>query len=346
MTAGNTRQRRFRMLMVGLAVALVATVLTSAMLGAASLSPGEVVRATVSLFAPDRVDAASYPSWAPRLLRDLRLPRIVMALVAGLALSTAGATLQGVFRNPLAEPYLLGVSAGAAVGATIAIIWKPLAFLGIFGLPVLAFGGALLAAFLVYRLATFAEETSSVSLLLSGVAVGSTFTAVLSLLMVATQYDLRTVVVWLMGGLTTASWTKIAVAAPLVMAGFVIMLAHAPRLNLMLMGETRAKELGVDAHATRRNLLVVASLTTAGAVAFTGLIGFVGLMVPHMVRLILGPDHRHVLPAAGLLGALFLLLADTLARTILDPAEIPVGIITAFVGGPFFLYLLRTRRGV
>lgn len=332
--------------MVILAAALLAALLLATAVGAAGLTPTQVTKALVSLVAPGSVDSAGYPSWAPRLLRDLRLPRIVMALVAGVALSTAGATFQGVFRNPLAEPYLLGVSAGAALGATIAILWSPLAVFGVFGLPALAFVGAITAAFLVYKLATFSGETSSASLLLSGVAVGSTFTAMLSFLMVATQYDLRTVVVWLMGGLTTASWTKVRVAAPLVALGVAAMLAHAPRLNLMLMGESRAEELGVDAHGTRRNLLVIASLTTAAAVAFTGLIGFVGLMVPHIVRLLLGPDHRFLLPACGLFGALFLLLADTFARTALSPAEIPVGIITAFVGGPFFLYLLRRRKGV
>lgn len=346
MTVRSSRRSRYRLLMVALTAALLAVLLLATAVGAAGLTPKEVTKALVSLVAPGSVDPAGYPSWAPRLLRDLRLPRIIMALVAGVALSTAGATFQGVFRNPLAEPYLLGVSAGAALGATIAILWSPLAVLGVFGLPALAFIGAITAAFLVYELATFSGETSSASLLLSGVAVGSTFTAMLSLLMVATQYDLRTVVVWLMGGLTTASWTKVKVAAPLVALGVAAMLAHAPRLNLMLMGESRAEELGVDAHRTRRNLLVIASLTTAAAVAFTGLIGFVGLMVPHIVRLLLGPDHRYLLPACGLFGALFLLLADTFARTALSPAEIPVGIITAFVGGPFFLYLLRKRKGV
>ncbi len=346
MTASGSRRSRYRLLMAGLTAALLAVLLLATAVGAAGLTPVEVTKALASLVAPGSVDPAGYPTWAPRLLRDLRLPRIIMALVAGVALSTAGATFQGVFRNPHAEPYLLGVSAGAALGATIAILWSPLAVLGVFGLPALAFIGAITAAFLVYELATFSGETSGASLLLSGVAVGSTFTAMLSLLMVATQYDLRTVVVWLMGGLTTASWTKVRVAAPLVAIGVAAMLAHAPRLNLMLMGESRAEELGVDAHRTRRNLLVIASLTTAAAVAFTGLIGFVGLMVPHIVRLILGPDHRHLLPACGLFGALFLLLADTFARTALSPAEIPVGIITAFVGGPFFLYLLRKRKGV
>ncbi|MCZ7665083.1 MAG: iron chelate uptake ABC transporter family permease subunit [Thermoleophilia bacterium] len=344
-SAHQTRRRRYRLLMAGLSLSLAGALLLAAVVGAAGLSPGEAIKATLALIAPSWVSPDSYPSWAPGLLRDLRLPRMILAVVTGTALSTAGATFQGVFRNPLAEPYLLGVSAGAAVGATISILWQPLAVLGIYGLPAAAFLGAVLAAFLVYRLATFGGETSPASLLLSGVAVGSTFTAVLSLLMVVTQYDLRTVIVWLMGGLTTASWSKLLLAGPVVAVGLVLMLLHADRLNLMLMGEARAEQLGVDARVTRRNMLVVASLTTAGAVAFSGLIGFVGLMVPHMVRLILGPDHRVLLPASALFGAVFLLLADTAARTLFAPAEIPVGIITAFVGGPFFLYLLRLRKG-
>ena len=332
--------------MAGLTAGLLAALAVAASVGAAGLRPAQVFQATISLIAPSWAHPQTYPAWAPRLLMDLRFPRLMMALIAGAALSSAGATFQGVFRNPLAEPYLLGISAGAGVGATIAIIWKPLAALGIYSLPLLAFVGALFAAFLVYRLATFSGQTSGGSLLLSGVAVGSTFTAVMSAMMIATEPDMHTVFVWLMGGLTTSSWSKVAVAGPVVAAGFFYMVFMARRMNLLLMGEERAWELGVDARRTRRNLLVVASLTTAAAVAFSGLIGFVGLMVPHMIRLIIGPDHRHLLPATAIFGALFLLVADTVARTAFAPAEIPVGIITAFVGGPFFLYLLRARRGV
>jgi iron complex transport system permease protein len=276
---------------------------------------------------------------------DLRLPRIVLAIITGAALSTAGASFQGTFRNPLAEPYLLGVSAGAALGATIAIVWKPIASFGIYTLPLLAFVGACLAAFLVYRLATFGGRTQGASLLLSGVAVGSTLTAILSFLMVTTERDLHTVVVWLMGGLTAATWNKVFITLPVVAVGFIYMMLMARRMNLLLMGEERAQELGVDSQATRRNLMIAASLTTAAAVAFTGLIGFVGLMVPHIMRLLVGPDHRRLLPASALFGALLLLIADTVARTALAPAEIPVGIITAAAGGPFFLYLLRRRKG-
>jgi iron complex transport system permease protein len=319
---------------------------TAAVVGAAGLSVREALGAFAGLLRHGSDATGGFPEWAPRLLLSLRLPRIVLALIVGAALSTAGAAFQGVFRNPLAEPYLLGVSAGAGLGATVAIVWKPLTSFGIYTLPLFAFIGATLAAFLVYRVATIKGYTRGASLLLSGVAVGSTLTAIMSFLMVATERDLHTVVVWLMGGLTTATWTKIYIVLPVVAAGFAYMMVAARRMNLLLMGEERARELGIDSQSTRRNLMIVAALTTAAAVAFSGLIGFVGLMVPHIMRLLVGPDHRRLLPASALFGALLLLVADTVARTVMAPAEIPVGIITAAVGGPFFLYLLRVRKGV
>lgn len=345
MRASRNRQKTYRLVMSLLTVALLAAGLVAAMVGAAGLSPGEVFRALIALVRQGADAAGDFPDWAPRLLLDLRLPRIVLALIVGAALSTAGASFQGLFRNPLAEPYLLGVSAGAGLGATVAIIWRPLAALGIYTLPLLAFVGAILAAFLVYRLANFGGYLGGASLLLSGVAVGSTLTAIMSFMMVATEEDLHTVVVWLMGGLSTASWTKVWFTLPVVVAGFTFMMCMARRLNLLLMGEERAQQLGIDSGRTRRNLMMVAALTTAAAVAFSGLIGFIGLMVPHIMRLLVGPDHRRLLPAAALFGALLLLLADTVARTVIAPAEIPVGVITAATGGPFFLYLLRVRRG-
>ncbi len=345
MAVSTHRRNVYRLAMAVLVAALAAAIVSASIVGAAGLSVGEAFRALFALFTHGPDAAGDFPSWAPRLMLSLRLPRIVLALVTGAALSTSGAAFQGVFRNPLAEPYLLGVSAGAALGATIAIVWKPLGSLGIYTLPVLAFVGAVLAAFLVYHLATFSGRTSGASLLLSGVAVGSTLTAVTSFLMVATERDLHTVIVWLMGGMSTATWTKVYITLPIVAAGFFYMYLMSRRMNLLLMGEERARELGVDSQRTRRNLMVVAALTTAAAVAFTGLVGFIGLMVPHIMRLVVGPDHRRLLPATALFGALLLLSADTVARTVLAPAEIPVGIITAAVGGPFFLYLLRARKG-
>ncbi|MGB9879371.1 MAG: FecCD family ABC transporter permease, partial [Anaerolineae bacterium] len=287
-----------------------------------------------------------FPSWAPGLLFNLRIPRIVMALSAGAALSCAGASFQGIFRNPLAEPYLLGVSAGAALGGTIAILFKPLQVLSIYRVPIFAFVGASLAAFLVYRLATFSGRTGSSALLLAGVAVGSTLTAIMSFIMVATEKDLHTVIVWLMGGLGASTWPKVLIVLPVTAMASAYLWLMSRHLNLLLLGEERAQQLGIDSYKTRRNVMLVASLVTAAAVAFTGLIGFVGLMVPHIMRLIVGPDHRRLLPATALFGGFLLLLADTIARTALAPAEIPVGVITAACGGPFFLYLLRTHRGV
>jgi len=345
MPVSSDRRRNYRLVMAVLVAALVAGVLAAGVIGAAGLSVAEAFRALGGIVRHGTDAVGDFPEWAPRLLLDLRLPRIMLALITGAALSTAGASFQGIFRNPLAEPYLLGVSAGAGLGATIAIVSKPLTSLGIYTVPLLAFVGATLAAFLVYRVATFGGRTGIASLLLSGVAVGSTLTAMMSFLMVATESDLHTVVVWLMGGLTTATWTKVYITLPVVGAGFVFMMLMSRRMNLLLMGEERAQELGVDSQRTRRNLMIVAALTTAAAVAFSGLIGFVGLMVPHIMRLLVGPDHRRLLPASALFGALLLLVADTVARTALAPAEIPVGVITAAVGGPFFLYLLRVRKG-
>ncbi len=292
----RNRHKVYRLVMAVLAAGLVAAVLTAMVVGAAGLSLGEALRAFAGLIRHGARATGDYPDWAPGLLLNLRLPRIVLALIVGAALSTAGASFQGIFRNPLAEPYLLGVSAGAGLGATIAIVMKPLASLGIYTLPLLAFVGATLAAFLVYRLATFGGQTGGASLLLSGVAVGSTLTAIMSFMMVATENDLHTVVVWLMGGLTTATWVKIYITLPVVGGGFIYMMLSARRMNLLLMGEERARELGINSQRTRRNLMVVAALTTAAAVSFSGLIGFVGLMVPHIMRLLVGPDHRRLLP--------------------------------------------------
>ena len=346
MAAKESRRSDYRLVMVALVVVLAGAVVLATVVGAAGMPVGEAVRALAGLVRHGTGATGRYPAWAPRLLLDIRLPRIVLALVVGAALSTAGASFQGIFRNPLAEPYLLGVSAGAALGATVAIVWKPLTSLGIYSLPLLAFVGATLAAFLVYRVATIGGHTGAAALLLSGVAVGSTLTAITSFLMVTTESDLHTVVVWLMGGLTTATWTKIYVTLPVGAAGFAYMMFMARRMNLLLMGEERARQLGIDGRRTRRNLMIVAAITTAAAVSFSGLIGFIGLMVPHIMRLLVGPDHRRLLPASALFGALLLLVADTVARTAMAPSEIPVGIITAAAGGPFFLYLLRARKGV
>jgi len=279
------------------------------------------------------------PDTARTIVVTLRLPRIALGAVVGFALSTAGVVMQGFFRNPMADPSIIGVSSGAAVGAvaTIAIPFAvPLA------LPAAAFVGAILAAFGVYLLATQDGRTPVATLLLAGVAVQTFLGAVVSFLLLQSGESLRRAVYWLMGHLHLASWADVTLVLPVALLGFGILFAYARDLNVLLLGEEDAHALGVEVERTKRLLLAVASVMTGAAVAVTGVIGFVGLVVPHVMRLLVGPDHRILLPTSAFAGATFLVATDTVARS--GAAELPVGIVTAFLGAPFFLYLLRTRE--
>jgi iron complex transport system permease protein len=279
------------------------------------------------------------PDTAETIVVTLRLPRIALGAVVGFALGTAGVVMQGFFRNPMADPSIIGVSSGAAVGA-VATIAVPVAVP--FSLPLAAFLGAVLAAFGVYLLATEDGRTPVATLLLAGVAVQTFLGAVVSFLLLHSGESLRRAVFWLMGHLHLASWDDVRLVLPVALLGFAILLAYARDLNVLLLGEEDAHALGVEVERTKRLLLAVASVVTGAAVAVTGVIGFVGLVVPHVMRLLVGPDHRILLPTSALAGATFLVATDTIARS--GAAEIPVGIVTAFLGAPFFLYLLRTRE--
>jgi iron complex transport system permease protein len=274
-----------------------------------------------------------------RIVGSLRLPRIALAGVVGFALAAAGTVMQGFFRNPMADPSIIGVSTGAAVGAVAAIALPHAVPVG----PrTAAFGGALAAAFLVYAIATEGGRTPVATLLLAGVAVQTFLGAVVSYLLVLSGEQLREAMYWLMGNLRASSWGDVEFALPVAAFGFVALLAFAEDLNVLLLGEEDATHLGVEVKRTKRLLLALASLVTAAAVAVAGVIGFVGLIVPHVMRLIVGPDHRVLLPTSALAGASFLVATDTLARS--GPAEVPVGIVTAALGAPFFLFLLRRRE--
>ena len=273
------------------------------------------------------------------IVRDIRLPRIALAAVVGFALATAGAVMQGFFRNPMADPSIIGVSSGAAVGA-VATIAFPLALP--FGLHVAAFVGAIVAAFGVYLLATRDGRTPVATLLLAGIAVQTFLGAVVSYLLLHSGESLEQAVFWLMGHLHNSSWAEVEVTLPLALLAFGVLLAFARDLNVLLLGEEDAQSLGVPVEQSKRILLAVSAVVTAAAVAVAGVIGFVGLIVPHVMRLLVGPDHRVLLPTSALAGATFLVLTDTIARA--NAAELPVGIVTAAVGAPFFLYLLRQRE--
>ncbi len=275
----------------------------------------------------------------------LRLARTALSMVAGAGLSVAGVIFQAILQNPLAEPYVLGVSSGAGLGAALAIVLGLSAVLA-WAVPAMAFAGALGTILLVYALArTAGGSAPAQTLLLSGVVVSAVFGSMLMFLVsTAPSDELHSVVWWLLGSLQAFDWSLLRVVAAVVGVGLVVALLFARDLNLMTLGEEPAAHLGLDVRWTRGMFLIAASLMTGATVAACGLIGFVGLIVPHSVRLAIGPDHRRLVLASAVAGAAFLVLADSLARTAIAPVEIPIGVITAFLGGPFFLFLLRRRR--
>ncbi|PKN59751.1 MAG: iron ABC transporter permease [Deltaproteobacteria bacterium HGW-Deltaproteobacteria-11] len=276
------------------------------------------------------------------ILLSIRLPRILFAGIVGAALSAAGVVFQAVLRNPLADPYILGISGGAAVGAIIGIIIGAGAVP--FGVAGLAFLGALLTIITIFGVAGSRTDGQSNTLLLTGVIINAFFSAIIMFLIAMSSSDrLHSVFFWLMGDLSLAEGSEVLFTALFLLTGFIVMLFHARSLNLLLTGEETAMQLGVDVEKTKKILLVTASMTTAAAVSVSGTIGFVGLIIPHLLRLTLGPDHRLLLPAAVLFGASFLAAADTIARSVMAPVELPVGVITALCGAPYFIYLLYRR---
>ncbi|MFZ5826338.1 MAG: FecCD family ABC transporter permease [Bacillota bacterium] len=334
-----------RVLLIALGALLLSLVLAGAV-GSVRIAPEEVVRILIH-----RMGVLLQPTWPEThalILWDIRLPRVLMGMLVGMALSVAGGAYQGLFKNPLADPYVLGVSAGAAVGAATAIAFvdKALGLTGLWKLgpvPLFAFAGGLGAVTLVYRLAAVGRSVPTVALLLAGVVVGSLSMSVVSLILFFTNSSARDAIIfWLMGGLSGANWWKVGWMLPYLAVGVGVLLWHGRELNAFLLGEEPAATMGVEVERLKRVVLVTGALLTAASVAFSGTIGFVGLVVPHLVRLLVGPDHRYLLPVSAVVGAVTLVLADTLARSLLE-SELPVGLVMAMAGGPFFLYLLRRR---
>lgn len=326
---------------LGLAFSLAA----AAAIGPVPIPLGEIPALTAQgLFGRP---AAGVPEAHAVIWWDIRLPRVLLAAVVGAALSLAGAAFQGLFRNPLADAYVLGVASGAAVGAALAFTFGWTFRLGAIGaVPVCAFAGALLTLALVYRLARVEGRVPNHLLLLAGVAVGAFLSAVVLILALRQERErwAAPVLAWLLGTLSGRGWEYLAVALPYFLAGAALLIWDARALDAFLFGEEQAHTLGVAVERARLRVAAAGGLLTATAVAAAGIIGFVGLVVPHVARLLGGPAHRRLLPAAALLGGAFLVWADCLARTAFAPAEVPVGLFTSLVGGPFFLYLLRARR--
>jgi len=285
------------------------------------------------------------PAWESALetiVWDIRLPRVILAGVVGAALAVAGATYQGLFRNPLADPYLIGVAQGAALGAVIGFL-LPVSLIGIGTVPLLAFAGALLSVAIVYSLARVGRALPVTTLILAGVALGALLGAIVAYLAITSGQMLHGIMFWLSGSFSLSQWTEVQIVLPIVAVGTAVILLFARSLNIMQLDEEQAQQLGINVERLKLILLASATLTTAAAVSFVGIIGFVGIIIPHAVRLIWGPDYRFLLPLSVLVGAIFLIIADIVARTVAAPSEIPIGIITALCGAPFLLYLLRRR---
>lgn len=316
--------------------------------GAVSLSATEIAQV---LAAKLGLPAGTPDAVATTVIWEIRAPRLLMAMLVGAALTMAGAMLQGLFRNPLADPGLIGVSSGAAMGAVIAIVMLPRLGLtpdsvGRYGLPVLAMGGAVGVTFLIYQLSKVGGRTHVASMLLTGIAVnaiGGAFTG-LAVTVFASDQQLRSVTFWTLGSLAGANWEGVGIIALIVIPSLIICLRYTKALNAFLLGEVEAWHLGVPVQSVKRAVIILSALMVGVTVAFCGIIGFVGLVVPHIIRLMFGPDHRFLLPGGALLGAAVLLMADTFARTSIAPAELSIGILTALLGGPFFLGLLLTGR--
>ena len=288
----------------------------------------------------------NWSSTTDMIITGIRLPRILLAGAVGTALGTAGATYQGLFRNPLADPYLIGVAQGAALGAVAGFL-LPWTFGGNYLIPILAFCGAIAAVSVVYLIARVGKTLPMTTLILAGVAIGSLLMSITAFLTMISADKVRSILSWMMGNFSNSNWDQLKIISPYVLVGLVVIFLFARPLNVMQLDEEQAQQLGINVERTKIILLAAATLITAVAVCFVGTIGFVGIIVPHIVRLIWGPDHRLLLPLSAVTGAILLILADTASRTLMAPSEIPVGVITAFVGAPFFLFLLRrTKKAV
>jgi len=323
---------------------LLAAAAAAILIGPAALSPGAVFKEVLSHVPFVHIDSGLDPRQSA-IVWELRVPRMVLAALVGATLSLAGGAYQGVFRNPLADPYLLGVAAGAGLGATVAIVSVGS---GSALVPVAAFVGAIGAVAAAYSLGSAAGgQRSGATLILAGVAVAAFLTAAQTFVQQQNADSIREVYSWILGRLGTAGWSEVALMTPYAVVSVTVIMVHRRLLDVLSVGEEEARALGVRPERVRAAVVVAATVGTAGAVAVSGLIGFVGIVVPHVVRLMVGASYRAILPLSIVCGSAFLVIADLIARSALGPAEIPIGVITAFVGGPFFLVVLRTsRRGV
>ena len=330
---------------VATALGVVVIAVVSVGIGSVSIPPLTTLKILLARL-PLLTIHTGWPATFETILFAIRLPRVALVALTGAALASSGAAYQGLFRNPLADPYLIGVASGAGLGAIGAMTLRlahPTS-VALWAVPLSAFAGALVTVALVYALARVGRRTPTTTLILAGVAVGAFAAALTTFILLRGGQQMLYVMAFLLGGYSDAGWDAVFAVAPFTVVGFALMYLCARPLNLFLFDEEQARQLGIPVERVKLIVVVAATLTTAAAVAFSGLIGFVGLIVPHAARLVVGSDHRRLLPLAALGGAGFLMLADLIARTVIAPEELPLGVVTAFAGAPFFLYLLRHAK--
>lgn len=321
---------------------LVGAILLGVAVGAIYIPPRAVVEIFLARLLPQPV---AYPDTWTTILFDIRLPRVAITALIGAALAASGSTYQGLFRNPLADPYLVGVASGAGLGATLALTFNlHITFLGLNAVPIAAFLGAILAVGVVVLSARVGATTPVSTMLLAGVAIGAFASALTSVIMLRTPDGLRRAFSWLLGGYNGGGWQPFIIILPYLVVGLVVLQINARALNVLQLDEEQARQLGINTERLKFILVIAATLMTAAAVAFGGLVGFVGLIVPHVLRMLGGPDYRRLIPLSAVGGAAFLILADLLARILIAPSELPVGLVTALAGAPFFVFLLRRLK--
>lgn len=339
----QVRTGRAALLIGGLAAALVVVALVAAGSGQLQVPPGEVLGSVLHRLGLDLGPLPSHPQ-GDAALWNVRFPRVAMAMLVGAALGGAGAVLQAVFGNPLAEPSVIGVSGGAAVGACFVIVFE-WTFLGAFTTPAVAFVGGLVTTLLIYSMARSGGRTEVVTLVLMGIAVNAVTAGIIAYTVFLGDTQAREqIVFWQLGSFNGSRWEAVRVVAPLVLVGLVGVMLLARKLDLLSLGERAARHVGLDVERLRLVAIVLVALLVACGVAFVGIIAFVGLIVPHVVRMLIGPAHRALVPASILGGAVVMVLADLVARTAVDYADLPIGMLTALVGGPFFFWLIRRER--
>ena len=336
---------RYRALIFALVIAVLLTVVVSASLGYVKIGILDMVKIVIARLTGDVAAPTGISETVPYVLMDVRLPRVLTAALVGAGLALSGVVYQGILLNPLADPYTLGISSGAAFGASLAIVINisALGQMSTVSTPLFAFIGAIVTLFLVMRLSSFDGQISAQTLILSGVIIGAILSAGISLLNYLAGAQVGAIVFWLMGGFSTSSWPNVPLLAGGVAISLAIAFFYGRDLNIMSLGRRSSDTLGVETARARKILLVAASLITALCVAVSGVIGFIGLIVPHLLRFLIGPDNRKLIPASALAGAALLLAADTVTRAVL-PVEVPIGVLTALIGGPFFGLIFRRKQ--